>query len=47
MNDHVRILCVDDEPKILNSITRIFLDYDYEILTSCSAEDGLKILEEN
>jgi len=41
------ILCVDDERNVLRSLERIFLDDDYEILTASSAEEGLRILEDN
>jgi len=42
----IRILCVDDEPNVLKSLKRIFLDEDYEIFTAVSGEEGLKILHE-
>ena len=41
------ILCVDDEKNVLQSLKRIFLDDDYEILTATSGEEGLQILEKN
>jgi two-component system NtrC family sensor kinase len=41
------ILCVDDERNVLRSLERIFIDDDYEILTATSAEEGLRILENN
>jgi len=40
-----RILCIDDEPNVLRSLTRLFLDDRYEILTASSAADGLSILD--
>lgn len=40
-----KILIVDDEAQILKSLSRMFLDTDYEILTSQSGEDALKRLE--
>jgi two-component system NtrC family sensor kinase len=39
------ILCIDDEPNVLRSLTRLFLDDRYEILTASSAADGLSILD--
>ncbi|MEO0334870.1 MAG: response regulator, partial [Pseudomonadota bacterium] len=41
-----KILCVDDEPGVLQSLTRL-LKKDFEVLTATSGEDGLKILEKN
>lgn len=46
MEGKVRILCVDDEVNVLNSIRRLFIDEDYEILSATSGEDGLAILME-
>jgi two-component system NtrC family sensor kinase len=45
MEEKVRILCVDDEVNVLNSIRRLFIDEDYEILSATSGEDGLAILK--
>jgi len=45
MTEHVKILCVDDEPNVLSSLKRLFIDEDYEIITAESGEDGLAILE--
>lgn len=45
MSEQIRILCVDDEPNVLKSLERLFLDMDYEILTALSAADGLSLLE--
>lgn len=39
------ILIVDDEGEILRSLSRVFLDTDYKVLTAISGEEGLKILE--
>lgn len=47
MVDQVRILCVDDEPNVLRSIERMFLDEEYDILTASSGEEGLEILCSN
>jgi response regulator RpfG family c-di-GMP phosphodiesterase len=41
----IRILCVDDERNVLRALERLFLDEDYEIISACSGEEGLLILE--
>lgn len=49
MNDNTKlqkILFVDDERQILNSLERILMDYDYDLFTAESGEEALKILEE-
>jgi two-component system NtrC family sensor kinase len=45
MSEHVKILCVDDEPNVLRALRRLFIDEDYEIITAPSGEDGLAVLE--
>lgn len=40
------ILIVDDEENILNALKRLFRKENYQILTSKSGEEGLKILDE-
>ena len=40
-----RILFVDDESQILRSITRLFMDTEYEVLTAGSGAEALDILE--
>jgi len=45
MCEQVRILCVDDEVNVLQSLRRMFLDDDYELLTASSAAEGLEILK--
>jgi FixJ family two-component response regulator len=45
MSNQIRILCVDDERNVLRALERIFLDDDYEILTACSGEEGLELLD--
>ena len=47
MDDKHTILCVDDEPNILHSMKRLLRKEGYRLLTAQSADDGLKILEEN
>ncbi len=46
MNSEIRILCVDDQQSVLNSIKSLFREDNYSILTAGSGEDGLKILEQ-
>lgn len=45
MAEEIKILCVDDEPNVLNALRRFFLDEDYIILTAASGEEGLQTLE--
>ncbi len=40
-----KILIVDDEENILNSLKRLFRKEPYEILTAINGEEGLKILD--
>lgn len=47
MSDTIKLLCVDDERNVLRALERIFMDDDYEILTSSSGEEGLAILADN
>jgi len=44
MDEQIRILCVDDEKKILTAIRRAFLDNNFEILNATSGPEGLDIL---
>ncbi|MCM0080401.1 response regulator [Geomonas sp. Red32] len=44
--NRIRILCVDDERNVLRALERIFMDYDYEILTASSGEEALQLLAE-
>lgn len=46
MNQEIKILCVDDEPNVLNAIQRLFLDEEYLLLTALSGEEGLKLLDQ-
>lgn len=39
-----RILIVDDEPRVLDALTRAFRREPYEVLSATSAEEGLKVL---
>jgi len=41
------VLCVDDEEAILHSLKRLLRKEGYQLLTATSADEGLKILEEN
>ena len=47
MAEPTRILCVDDEQNVLRSLTRLFLDDPYEILTAPSGAEGLLILNQS
>jgi two-component system NtrC family sensor kinase len=47
MGEPTRILCVDDEQNVLRSLTRLFLDDPYEILTAPSGAEGLLILAQS
>jgi DNA-binding NtrC family response regulator len=42
-----KILIVDDEENILNSLKRLFRKEPYEILTAMNGEEGLKILDDH
>jgi two-component system NtrC family sensor kinase len=44
MESPVRILFVDDEPNILRSLQRFFIEDDYEILTASSGREALDVL---
>ena len=44
MDEHIRILCVDDEENVLKSLKRLFLDSEYEIFIAKSGEEGLALL---
>ena len=41
-----RILIVDDEENILHALKRLFRRENYQILTATSAEEGLRILDQ-
>lgn len=45
MEEHIRILCVDDEQNVLKSLERFFIDDNYEILCAASGEEGLEIMQ--
>jgi response regulator RpfG family c-di-GMP phosphodiesterase len=40
-----KILIVDDEVQILNALSRMFIETDYEIFTAENATDALKLIE--
>lgn len=46
-DQETRILFVDDEPNILSTLRRLFLDEDYELLTAGSGEEGLALLQKS
>ena len=41
------ILCVDDEQNILNSLRRLLRKEGYQLFTTSSGAEGLKLLEQN
>lgn len=45
MDEHIRILCVDDEQNVLKALERFFIDDNYEILCAASGEEGLEIMQ--
>lgn len=45
MDEEVKILCVDDEKNVLKALERLFFDYEYEIITAMSGEEGLDLLK--
>ncbi len=45
MDEEIKILCVDDEPNVLNALKRLFLDDKYTIFTAASGQEGISILE--
>jgi response regulator RpfG family c-di-GMP phosphodiesterase len=42
---HATILCVDDEPNILKSLTRLFRSSEFRVLTATGGADGIGLLE--
>ncbi|ABB33684.2 response regulator receiver modulated metal dependent phosphohydrolase [Geobacter metallireducens RCH3] len=42
----VRVLFVDDEENMLKSLSRVFMDEEFEVITAPSAREGLRILME-
>ncbi len=40
----IRVLFVDDEQEVLQALSRLLRDEDYEVLTAASGEEGLEIL---
>ena len=48
MNNSERILlCIDDEPNILNALKRLLRKEDFRLLTAGSGKEGLQLLAEN
>lgn len=48
MNDSERVLlCIDDEPNILNALKRLLRKEDFRLLTANGGKEGLRILAEN
>lgn len=42
-----KVLCVDDEQSIVNSIKRLVRKEEYQLLTAGNGQDGLKLLAQN
>ncbi len=42
-----RVLIVDDEENIIRSLTRLIINNDIDVLSASSAEDAIRLLEEN
>lgn len=42
-----KVLCVDDEQSIINSIKRLVRKENYRLLTANSGQDGLNVLKDN
>jgi len=42
-----RVLIVDDEENIIRSLTRLIINNDIDVLSASSAEEAIKLLEEN
>ncbi|MCP4723567.1 MAG: sigma-54-dependent Fis family transcriptional regulator, partial [bacterium] len=47
MKNQITLLVVDDEQNTLNGLREILSEEGYNVLTSATAEDGLKLLQEN
>jgi two-component system NtrC family sensor kinase len=43
----IKILCVDDEKNVLRALERLFMDEDYEIITSTNGEEALTLMAEH
>ncbi|MCP4217150.1 MAG: response regulator [bacterium] len=43
-NGMIRVLAVDDEPSIRNSLGQFLEDYDFDVITASSAEEALELL---
>lgn len=42
-----KILCVDDEPSVLSSLRRLFLDEPWEVHTATGGEEGLQLISQH
>ncbi|MDD4051792.1 MAG: response regulator [candidate division Zixibacteria bacterium] len=45
MDNEATLLVVDDEPNVIRSLKRLFVDSDYAVLTAESGEDGLRVMD--
>ena len=44
MDEEIKILCIDKDPKILKSLTRLFHEDPFSILTASTAAEGIELL---
>jgi response regulator RpfG family c-di-GMP phosphodiesterase len=44
MDEEIKILCIDTDPKILKSLTRLFHEDPFSILTASTAAEGIELL---
>ena len=44
MSEEINILCVDDEPNVLNAVKRVLIAESYKVHTAESVEQGLNVL---
>ncbi|MCK5124617.1 MAG: response regulator [candidate division Zixibacteria bacterium] len=47
MAENLTLLLVDDEPNVLKSLKRLFIDTDYRVIIANSGGEGLEKLKEN
>ncbi len=47
MDEEIKILCIDKDPKILKSLTQLFREDPFAILTASTAAEGIELLSIN
>lgn len=45
MDNTTTLLLVDDEPNVIKSLKRLFVDSNYTIMTASSGEEGLQVMD--